>query len=133
MEGTLWVSPAEGTVVRTLLRLDNFADAVVMADTGSMQPTSRPPVDPNVPTGGREALQRSQSIDIPAGTIEAHAEIEVAYRRHSTFGLWLPDTMRERYAGPVWRGTRTVHGAAVTRARYSDFKRFETSATVRVK
>jgi len=96
--GTIWVVPADGTVVRTKLVLTGFAGA------GSS------------------------------------SSIEVTYARDPRLGLWLPAAMAERHAGsirPVSMQRRRMSSliddqAVVTgTATYSDFKRFETAATIK--
>ena len=92
-EGSLWVIPTDGTVIRTRLSVLGF--------TGS----------------------------------ESSATIDVRYQRDRRLGLWLPARMEERYEGRV-RSRRSVKlqmGLATATATYSDFKRFETSATISVK
>jgi len=131
--GTLWIVPEDGTVVRTKLHLQNFADKksapVITA------PQQRPAVNPNTPTGGREALAQSggvQSMDLT--DLESVADIEVTYRRDEKLGVWLPSRMVELYDGPIQlTGRATQLGRATTRATYSDFKQFGTSAKITVK
>jgi hypothetical protein len=80
--GTLWINPADGTVVGTRLELEGF----------------RSP--------------------------ESRASIDVSFRKDPVLGMWVPSRMVERYSG---RGT----GNATTAATYADFKRFQTSATIK--
>jgi hypothetical protein len=98
-EGTIWVVPSDGTVVRTRLVLSGF-------------------------TG------RSGST------------IDVTYARDERLGLWLPQTMKERHEAEAIESGRSAYGSTaasrrtsvvVATATYSDFKRFETSATFKVK
>ena len=64
--------------------------------------------------------------------VESLADIEVDYQRDPAAGLWLPVKMSELYEGPMGAsGQETpVAGRATTVARYSDFKRFQTSARI---
>jgi VWFA-related protein len=95
--GTLWIVPADGTVVRTKLVLSGFAGP-----------------------GSRSTL-------------------DVTYARDPRLGLWLPVTMSEEYAGAIrivsiGRVTRTSvndQPLVTASATYSDFKRFETGATIK--
>jgi hypothetical protein len=98
-EGTVWVVPADGTVVRTRLVVNG-----VFGRSGS--------------------------------------NIDVTYARDERLGLWLPQTMKERHESESIDAGRAAYGATastqrtstiVATATYSDFKRFETSATFKVK
>ena len=63
--------------------------------------------------------------------LESRADIEVTYRLDPRFGVWLPSKMSELYEGPIPRGTGVpLNGIARAVAQYSDFRRFETSATL---
>ena len=63
--------------------------------------------------------------------IESRADVEVTYRRDPRFGVWLPAKMSEIYEGPIPRGTGApLLGRATAVAQYSDYRRFETSATL---
>lgn len=134
MVGTLWVVPADGTVVRTRMVMRNFADQ--MTSPVQSAPGARPAVNPNTPTGGREALSSS---GMGGGTldwkrIDSSADVDVTYERHGTIGLWLPAKMTEIYAGPIpMRGKPPVDGRASTKATYGEFKQFGTGASVVVK
>lgn len=133
-EGTLWVAPADGTIVQTRLRLRGFADQNTMTPQGSGAP-SRPAANPNVPTGGREALaiaSGGQSID--TNRMESEASIEVTYKKDPKFNVWLPSKMAEFYEGPIKYMTQApFQGRATTRATYSDYKTFDTSVTFKIK
>jgi VWFA-related protein len=98
-EGTIWVVPSDGTVVRTQLAISGFY--------------------------GRSG-----------------SNIEVTYARDDRLGLWLPETMKERHEADIVEAGRSAYGSTIASARttvvvgtatYSDFKRFETSATVKIK
>ena len=97
-EGSIWVAPSDGTVVRTRLEVAGFA--------------------------GRAST----------------STVEVTYARDPRLDLWLPSTMKERQDGEVAvavesrRAMSAMRQAIVTGfATYGDFKRFETSATVKIK
>ena len=97
-EGSIWVAPSDGTVVRTRLEVTGFA--------------------------GRAST----------------STVEVTYARDPRLDLWLPSTMKERQDGEVAvavesrRAMSAMRQAIVTGfATYGDFKRFETSATVKIK
>jgi hypothetical protein len=131
VEGTLWLAE-DGTVVRTRMRMKNFADT----QTSAMQqaPAQRPAVNPHAPTGGRETLNRSGAVDaVGLQEIETSADIETTYSRHEKLGVWLPSKMTEHYVGPIKIGTRTpVTGTANTTASYSDYKQFGTGARIKI-
>lgn len=126
IEGTLWIHPADGAVVRTRLRIRGFLDTT----TTNVQaaPEERPAVNPNVPTGGRPAA----FIDpINQRTIQSGADIEVTYARDGVTGLWLPSKMFEQYEGPIKLGSRPpFQGVSTTRAAYSNYRQFGTGAQV---
>ena len=100
-EGTIWIVPADGTVVRTRLALSRFSGP------------------------------SSSSV------------IDVTYGRDGRIGLWLPSEMKEQYdadlpsssGGSNLRGTRATvrRTSMMATATYTDFKRFETSATIKIK
>lgn len=99
MEGSLWVVPKDGAVVRTQLRMRNFADAATTDARGG------------------------------TGRIDSSADFNVIYSWHAEFGLWLPREMTEQYAGPIRGDDgRGYVVRARTNATYSAFKRFETGA-----
>jgi hypothetical protein len=134
LEGSVWIVPGEGTVVRTRLRVRGFADTV----TTNMQsaPAGRPPVNPNTPTGGREAIQRSQFGGDPMDQrdVKSVADIEVTYTKDDKLGLWLPSKMSEQYEGQIKFPTRPpFQGMSTTRATYSDFKQFGTGTRITIK
>ena len=65
------------------------------------------------------------------------ADVDVRYARDDRLGLWLPATMTETYKGAVrdprnsLGSTPRIVGDATAVATYSQFKRFETSGTVK--
>jgi hypothetical protein len=117
MEGSLWVVPTDGTVVRTRLRLKNFADALAMpAQDAAPLTGSRAPS----PGGGAYAQE-----------LDTYADIQVTYKRVSDMGLWLPAEMTEQYQGPISGIKAQSAGRVTTTARYSDFKTFSTGAAIK--
>ncbi len=111
-EGTFWVVPGEGTVVRTRLRLRGFADLFSIE---------------------QQMPDPSQTGSMYSRLFESVADIEVIYRRDDRLGLWFPSTMSEFYEGPITMGTKQpVTGRATTRATYADFKRFETATQIKI-
>lgn len=126
VDGTLWVNPADGTVLRTRLRLRNFAD-VESSPEQPATPPQRPAVNPNVPTGGRP---RDSVPEMDVRRLDSSADVDVTYRRPAGIDLWLPATMVEFYEGPVYLRQRPVIGRAVTRAAYTDFKQFDTATRI---
>lgn len=98
MEGTLWVVAADGAVIRTRMRMKNFAD-----------------------------------LTYGVGRIESSAYFDVTYHRHPELEMWLPATMTENYEGPVQvPAAAPVRAIASAIAKYSDFRRFQTGATIKV-
>jgi len=79
--GTVWVDPADGHVLKTLLTLTGYAG--------------------------------------PGST----ASVEVSYRHHTEFDMWVPAMMRESYV--------TSAGSVAADAEYVDFRRFQTSAKIK--
>jgi hypothetical protein len=131
LEGTLWVSTVDGTVLRTRIRMRNFADSVAPPRLAEGPPAQRAVPNPNVPTGGREAIAASAPMpSLDSVRVESSAEIEVTYRRPPGIDLWLPATMVERYAGPIYGRMRAFTGTATTRATYSNFKQFSTTSKI---
>lgn len=71
------------------------------------------------------------------------SDVEVSYARDARLGMWLPSTMRERddstkqtsdvFSFRSAADTARQQMSVVGTATYSDFKRFETSATVKIK
>ena len=114
MEGSLWVVPADGTVVRTRLRLKNFADALAMPaqDAAPLTGTRTPSV------GGGAFAQ----------DLDTFADVQVTYKKVTEMGLWLPSEMTEQYQGPISGLKSQSAGRATTDARYSEFKTFTTGA-----
>lgn len=132
IEGTLWVAPSDGAILKSRLVMRNFADQ--MTSPTQSNPALRPPPNPNTPTGGREAIamgKMGETLDFQR--IDSLADIEVSYARHEKFGIWLPEKMTEMYAGPIPQRARPpVQGTATTRATYSDFKQFDTGVKINI-
>jgi hypothetical protein len=128
LEGSLWINPQDGTVIRTRLKLRNFADDMGSTTVGDLQaPVQVPAENPNAPRGARPA---PPSSTIAIGRIESSADIEVTYRVPEGMTLWLPFTMVELYEGPIRIKARSMPGRATTNAKYSDFKTFDTSIKI---
>ena len=126
IEGSLWVNPLDGTVIRTRLKLRNFADEnAVTPDLAAPQQTAAE--NPNAPRGAGAAPRAST---ISMGRIESSADIEVTYRKPGGMTLWLPFSMVELYEGPIRIKAKSIHGRATTNAKYSDFKTFDTSIKI---
>ena len=126
IEGSLWINPQDGTVVRTRLKMRNFADENAAAPDLAV-PQQTPAENPNVPRGAGPP-PRPSTITITR--IETLADIEVTYRRPDGMSLWLPFTMVELYEGPIRIKAKSIPGRATTHARYSDFKQFNTSIKI---
>lgn len=122
--GSLWVRPEDGTVVRTRLRMSNFADQ--MTSPVQTAPAQRAQGDPTRPQGRRDPVVPSLDWQ----KIVSSADIEVTYRPHPVLGLWLPSEMAELYSGPITLRVTPSVGRATTRAKYSDFKQFGSAATI---
>jgi len=129
IEGGLWVKPDDGTVVRTRLRMRNFAD--VEAAPEQQAPAQRPPDNPASNNGGREAISRSMPAPgIRTDKMESEADIEVTYAKPAGLDLWFPVSMTELYQGPIKVKVTPVMARATTRAKYSDFRKFDTSIKI---
>ena len=119
IEGSLWVKPDDGTVVRTRFRMRNFAD--VEAAPEQQAPQQQAPANPASNNGGREAISRSQPVQgIRIDKMESEADIEVTYAKPAGLDLWFPASMVELYQGPIKVKVTPVMARATTRAKYSD-------------
>ena len=127
MEGVLWVVPADGTVVRSRLRLKNFADTLAMP--GQEAPKVRAAPNPNVATGGR--AQATGLEDLSSRDLETSADIEVTYKKSAELGIWLPGEMSEQYQGPIYGFGAPREGRSSTKATYTGFKQFGTGAAIK--
>ena len=129
IEGTLHVKPDDGTVVRTRFKMRNFAD--VEASPEQQAPSQRAPDNPASNNGGREAINRSAPTQAISGSkMESEADIEVTYARPPGIDLWFPASMVELYQGPIKVKVTPVMARATTRAKYSDFRQFNTSIKI---
>lgn len=127
MAGIVWVVPADGTVVRTRMRLKNFADATTATAQGGPQFVA-PDVTDRPGTG-----RQRPTFDVGVRTIETSAEFAVTYRWYPEFAMWLPANMSELYEGPIQLGKGLpITGRANTAATYSDFRQFQTGAKINV-
>lgn len=77
-----------------------------------------------------------------SGAGRTGSNIDVTYVHDDRLGLWLPGTMKERNESDIVEAGRSAFGATAASARtsvvlgtatYSDFKRFETTATFKIK
>jgi hypothetical protein len=154
IDGTVWVVPNDGTVVKTRFRLRGFADATgtrksEMRRTELVQPPPPPPPPPPPATSGSSGTSTPppppdpppppppRSVEVVSTInelvrLESLVDIEVTYRRHDELGLWLPWKMSELYEGAIrgWAESPQL-GRAETIATYSDFKRFTTDVRIR--
>lgn len=130
VEGTLWVSTSDGTVMRTRLRMRNFADGLAAPRLPAGPPPQRAEPNPNVPTGGKPTAANTAMPSLNPTRLDSSADIEVTYQRPPGMDLWLPATMVERYEGPIQGRIGAFTGRATTRATYSDFKQFSTTSRI---
>ncbi len=128
LHGTLWVVPGDGTVVRTRLRIRNFADALAMP--GQEAPRMPTAINDRAPTGPTKGTP-SALESVSSRDLETNVDIEVTYRKDAGIGLWLPSDMSEQYQGPVYGFKAPREGRASTKASYSGFKRFGTGAAIK--
>jgi hypothetical protein len=129
IEGTLHVKPDDGTVVRTRFKMRNFADMEAAAEQTA--PAERPAQGPASNNGGREAIRRSMPIEsISIDKMESEADIEVTYAKPGGIDVWFPATMTELYVGPIKVKVTPVMARSTTRAKYSDFRQFNTSMKI---
>jgi hypothetical protein len=120
----------DGTVIRTRMRVEGFADGV--ATPTQTAPQVPRPTNAGSNNGGREATAAAAGgpmlVPIPINT---SADIEVTYRKPAGIDLWLPAEMLELYEGPVSGvGMRTTGSRSVTRASYANFKQFGASGRI---
>ena len=130
IEGALWVKPEEGTVVRTRFKMRNFADQEG-STAPQTAPVQRPPDNPASNNGGREALARNQPIpSLKIDKLESEADIEVTYQKPPNIDLWFPSAMTELYQGPITVKITPIMARTTTRAKYSEFRQFNTSIKI---
>ena len=130
IEGTLHVKPDDGT-----RGADPVQDAKLRRcrrpRRSSRRRRSVLADNPASNNGGREAINRSvptQSIRIDK--MESEADIEVTYAKPPGIDLWFPASMVELYQGPIKVKVTPVMARATTRAKYSDFRQFNTSIKI---
>jgi hypothetical protein len=126
VEGALWVTPEDGTVIRTRIRMRNFLDA----ETSPLQPLGAPA---QRPAGTTTTAAPAVSVSVPDMTVrrlESSADFDVTYGRPDGIDLWLPVEMTEMYEGPMMARNRPIMGRATTRAEYSEFKQFATTIKI---
>jgi hypothetical protein len=125
VDGSLWIRAEDGAVIRTRIRMSNFAD--VDAPPEQAAAPIPPPVITTGPVGRRPD---PQTPSMETQRLESSASVEVSYRRPNGIDLWLPISMVEFYSGPIYLRQRATPGRAVTRASYADFKQFGTTSTI---
>jgi len=124
IDGSLWVTPGDGTVVRTHFRMRNFADTEAAPEQKATE--IRAPVSPTSHIGELRALPQSIRLD----KMESEADIEVTYAKPQGLDLWFPASMVELYQGPITVKVTPVMARTTTRAKYSDFRQFGTSIKI---
>jgi len=134
-EGTVWVVPADGTIVRTRLQLRGFTDLMTQGESRTSPDAAAPSMGMAGSTargGGRAGMGEFPEFSSP--NVQSTADIEVTYRRDENLGMWLPAQMTEEYQGQIpWTGRQPITAIARSRATYSDYKQFGTSATFGIK
>jgi len=121
LEGSLWVNVADGTVIRTRMHMEKFADQQVAPDQAAPRLTGPTNVTSN--NGGRPTASANVAA-MDTRPIDSSADIEVTYRKPTGIDLWLPAQMTELYEGPIFLKNRPASGRTTTRASYSNFKQF---------
>lgn len=136
-EGTVWVLPADGTIVRTRLQLKGFTDLMVNGDSRpstaeappAMALTDRRGGTPNSNT--RLGTMGNPFPEFATPDLQSSADIEVTYKRDDKVGMWLPVQMIEEYQGQIpWTNQQPITAIARSRATYSDYKQFATSSAI---
>jgi hypothetical protein len=122
-EGTVWVVPGDGAVLRTRLRLRKFADSSHMEE---YRYSRQGATDTKGTVSGAASFNTSEISQSPSSV-----DIEVSYRREPATGLLLPGSMTEIYEGQISSGTRVpVVGRMTGRASYSNYRRFDTAVRI---
>jgi hypothetical protein len=144
-EGSVWVLASDGTIVRTRLQLRGFTDLMANGDSRTPTSSSAPPtgLTGSSAGGGRQGSTSGDprsNVQLGMGNafpefsnpdVQSTADIEVTYKRDEKLGMWLPAQMTEEYQGQIpWTGRQPITALARSKATYSDFKQFGTSATV---
>jgi hypothetical protein len=88
-----------------------------------VQPESGAIVSTQLSLQQSDTAQSRWSVREPA----SHATIDVAYAYEPKLGLWVPDTMTERYEQPNERDSDVI----TAKATYSDYRRFVVTAVVK--
>ncbi|MEP6782874.1 MAG: hypothetical protein ABI983_04335 [Acidobacteriota bacterium] len=120
LEGSLWVTE-DGTVIRTRMHMEKFADADVAPDQAAPRLTGPTNVTGN---GGGRPSANANVAGMDTHPIDSSADIEVTYRKPPGIDVWLPAQMAELYEGPIFLKNHPASGRASTRASYSNFKQF---------
>jgi hypothetical protein len=128
IEGTLWVKPDDGVVVRTFLKMRNFVEDSAPPSQAT-PPARRRANNPASNNGGPESLVAS-APDMTPEWLESEATMEVTYRKPPSLELWFPAQMTEFYQGPIIVKNRPVIARATTRAKYLNFRQFSTSMKI---
>jgi hypothetical protein len=134
--GQVWVVPADGTVVRTLLELRHFADDDLGPPPAQVRvDTTVPPTETRSVVGAPQGLPGTQSAGAAVTTPttrrwESLAVVDVSYRLDRQIGAWLPLKMSETYEGTLPQPGGRGLGRATGVADYSNFKQFQTSAKI---
>ena len=127
LEGSLFVTE-DGTVIRTRMRMEKFADTQTSAAQQAPRPTGPTNVTGN---GGGRPPQSGQVGAMDTTPIDSSADIEVTYKKPDGIDLWLPSQMSELYVGPITAmQIRTTTGRSTTRASYANFKQFGASGKI---
>jgi len=115
VSGALWIDPRTGAIHKTQMELS--AEATI---GGTTRERDRAPWD----TDGGSPLRRVKST----------VSISVTYKTDPKLGILVPAEMIEIYEGPALNRFTGAEGISKvnSRATYSDFKRFETSATLTI-
>ena len=127
LQGSLFVME-DGTVVRTRMRMEKFADAQTSAE--QQAPRVNGPTNVTGNGGGRPA-QSGQVMAMDTRPIDSSADIEVTYKKPAALDLWLPSRMDELYEGPITAmQIRTTTGRSTTHAFYGAFRQFGASGKI---
>ena len=127
LDGSLWVTE-DGTVIRTRMHMEKFADAQAAPEQQAPRPADRTDAASN--NGGRGAA-RAGVVGMDTRPIDSSADIEVTYKKPDGMDLWLPSRMEEMYVGPIQTmQIRTTTGRSTMRAAYSNFKQFGASGKI---
>lgn len=125
LEGSLWVM-ADGTVIRTRIRMEKFAD--MEGAVSQTSPRVSGPLNPASNNGGRPSGANVAGMETKQ--IDSSADIEVTYRKPPGIDLWLPAQMNELYEGPIDVGVRPTSARSSTKATYGGFKQFGASGKI---